>query len=164
MKSRILMFFFALMVWLGINWPVDWVKAACGIFVGFCVSVLVGDIFVGRTYLVRHPKRYAWMVYYILILFWEAIKGAVQIVIRLSRPEFIIKPGIVEVKTNISSATGISFLANSITIAMDTCVVDIDAERQILFVHWMNVESLSSKAATEMIVKKFEKILIRIFD
>jgi multicomponent Na+:H+ antiporter subunit E len=75
-----------------------------------------------------------------------------------------IKPGIVKVKTTLKSETGLTFLANTLSLKPGTMTVDIDREGGYLYVHWVDVRSQDVKAATEELVLKFERILKKIFD
>ena len=59
---------------------------------------------------------------------------------------------------------GLTFLANSITLMPGTLCVDIKPENGILYVHWLNVESSQTEEATQLIVKKFENVLTKIFE
>ena len=75
-----------------------------------------------------------------------------------------IKPGIVKVETSLKSDTGLTFLANSITLTPGTLTVDIDREGGFLYIHWINVRHKDIEGATKSIVKRFERILTRIFE
>ncbi|MBU1238544.1 Na+/H+ antiporter subunit E, partial [Myxococcota bacterium] len=66
-------------------------------------------------------------------------------------------PGIVKVKTTLKSPMGRLLLANSITLTPGTLTVEIEGE--YLFIHWIDVSSTDVDAASEKIVKGFEKYL-----
>ena len=42
--------------------------------------------------------------------------------------------------------------------------VDIDKDRSVLYVHWIDVRSHDIESATQIIVERFEKILRKIFE
>ena len=42
--------------------------------------------------------------------------------------------------------------------------IDIDKKAGVLYIHWINVKDENVKGATEIIVKKFERILTQIFE
>ena len=74
-------------------------------------------------------------------------------------------PGIlVKVKTGLKSESGLTFLANSITLTPGTMSVDIDRENGCIYVHWINVKDADTEKATQIIANKFEKVLSRIFE
>ena len=79
-------------------------------------------------------------------------------------PRLPINPGIVKIKTSLKSDTALTFLANSITLTPGTMSVDIDTERGVLYVHWINVRAEDIESATKLIAERFEKILRKIFD
>ena len=86
-----------------------------------------------------------------------------QVVYLVLHPDMPIKPGIVKVKTKLKSESGVTALANSITLTPGTLTVDVVNENE-LYVHWLVVESADVDKATEIIVSRFESILKRIFD
>jgi multicomponent Na+:H+ antiporter subunit E len=92
------------------------------------------------------------------------IKANFDVAYRVVHPKLPIKPGIVKVKTKLKSDTGLTFLANSITLTPGTMSVDIDKENGYLYIHWINVKSTDLEKATEIIVSRFEKILEKIFE
>ena len=55
-------------------------------------------------------------------------------------------------------------LANSITLTPGTLTVDIAEEEGALFVHWIDTKCVDEPGATQLIVKRFEWFLVRIFD
>ena len=163
-KSRIILFFLGLLVWLGLCWPVDWQHVLVGIFVAGFVSFMTGDMFVKRPYVFKHANRYLWFLYYLPFFIWECFKANVDVAYRVVHPNRPINPGIVKVKTNLKSDTALTFLANSITLTPGTLSVDIDEEAGFLYVHWIDVRDKDVEKATRLIVERFEHILRRIFE
>ena len=164
MKSRIILFFLAILVWMGLTWPPDWQHAFIGVFVAGFVAYMTGDMFVKRPHMFKSPKRYFWFLYYIPIFIWECFKANIDVAYRVGHPDMPINPGIVKVKTILRSDTGLTFLANSITLTPGTLSVDVDQENGFLYVHWINVKDKDIERATSLIVHRFERILKRIFE
>jgi multicomponent Na+:H+ antiporter subunit E len=75
-----------------------------------------------------------------------------------------IHPGIVKVRTKLTTDTALTFLANSITLTPGTMSVDIDKDNGILYIHWIDVKTKDVESATRIIVDRFEKVLKKIFD
>ena len=48
MKSRIVLFILAFLVWLLLSWVPDWQHCIVGIFVAALVAYLTGDLFIKR--------------------------------------------------------------------------------------------------------------------
>ncbi len=164
MLRTIVVFLFLFLIWTVLCWPMDVPHALVGIFVVGCVALLTADMFLKRTEFFTHGKRYTWFIYYMLIFAWECFKANIDVAYRVIHPDMPINPGIVKVKTSLKSETGLTFLANSITLTPGTLTVDIDKENGSLYVHWIDVKNKDVKGATEKIVKKFEKILTEIFE
>lgn len=163
-KSRIILFILALLIWSFLTWPVDSQHLLAGVFVCGFVAYLTGDMFIKRSPAFKRISRYGWFLYYVPLFIWECIKANIDVAFRVAHPDLPIKPGIVKVKTILKSDTGLTFLANSITLTPGTMSVDIDEENGILYIHWINVRSQDTQKATELIVRTFENILKRIFE
>jgi len=164
MRSKIILFILGLLVWLLLSWPTDLQHLLVGIVIASFVAFMTGDMFVQRPQLFTHIKRYFWFLYYLPLFIWECIKANIDVAYRVSHPDVPINPGIVKVKTTLRSETGLTFLANSITLTPGTLTVDVDQERGFLYVHWIDVKDKDIEKATEIVVERFEKILRRIFE
>lgn len=163
-KSRIILFILALLIWLFLTWPPDTQHLIIGILVSGFVSFMTGDMFVKRPHIFKHASRYFWFLYYIPLFIWECIKANLDVAYRVAHPDLPINPGIVKVKTTLKSDTGLTFLANSITLTPGTMSVDIDQENGFLYIHWIDVKDKDIEKATEIILGKFERILKKVFE
>lgn len=76
-----------------------------------------------------------------------------------------INPGIVKISTNLHSRTGVTILANSISLTPGTLTVDTDTklDESYLYVHWIDVETLEREKAGELIKGGIEEWLKKIF-
>lgn len=164
MKSKIILFILGFLIWCLLSWPPDYQHLLIGILVAGIVSYFTGDLFTRRPHLFKHPRRYLWFLYYIIIFSWECLKANLDVARRVIHPYKPLNPGIVKVKTTLKSDTALTFLANSITLTPGTLTVDIDKEKGILYVHWIDVKTLEYEEATKIIVERFEKILRKIFE
>ncbi|OIP66891.1 hypothetical protein AUK42_07400 [Candidatus Atribacteria bacterium CG2_30_33_13] len=165
MKSKIIMFFVAFIVWCLLDWVPDWQHLIVGGFVSAFVTFMIGDLFITRPHVLKHPLRYWYFfAYYLPIFLWECFKANLDVAYRVLHPRLPINPGIVKVKVELKTDTALTFLANSITLTPGTMSVDIDKENGILYIHWINVKTKDIESATRIIVERFEKILKKIFD
>lgn len=164
MKSRVILFILALIVWILLCWPCDWQHFIIGILVAPLVAYLMGDMFVTRPHVFKNFKRYLWFIYYVPMFLWECLKANIDVAYRVGHPDIPIHPGIVKVKTGLKSETGLTFLANSITLTPGTLSVDVDKEGGYLYVHWIEVRDKDIEKATGIIAERFERILRRIFE
>ncbi len=171
-KSQIILFILALLVWMLLTWPPDFQHLIVGILVAIFVSYITGDMFAPLETKGKQKKdmmsltgsRYLWFLYYIPLFIWECIKANIDVAYRVAHPDLPINPGIVKVKTTLKSDTGLTFLANSITLTPGTMSVDIDPENGYLYIHWIDVKDKDIQKATEIIVQNFENVLKRIFE
>jgi multicomponent Na+:H+ antiporter subunit E len=164
MKSKLVLFIVGFIVWSLLTWPLDFQHLIAGAIVAAFVAFITGDLFSRRPHHFGHIVRYIWFCYYVPMFLWECLKANIDVALRVLNPRLPINPGIVKVKTTLKSDTGLTFLANSITLTPGTLCVDIDAEKGILYIHWIDVKSQDIDKATELIVKPFEKILKKIFE
>jgi multicomponent Na+:H+ antiporter subunit E len=105
----------------------DWQHLVSGIFIAAFVAFITGDLFIKRPQLLKHPMRWFYFVFlYIPVFLYECIKANIDVAYRVMHPALPINPGIVKVKTNLKTDTGLTFLANSITLTPGTMSVDID--------------------------------------
>ena len=165
-KSAIVLFILGFIAWLGLTWawPPDFQHILVGVLVALFVSFMTGDMFVKRPYTFKKISRYFWFVYYVAVFLWECFKANIDVAYRVSHPDLPIKPGIVKIKTSLRSDTGLTFLANSITLTPGTLSVDVDSEDGYLYVHWINVKAEDVEHATRHIAQKFEWFLKKIFE
>lgn len=153
-------------VWLLFTWPfapVDWPM----IIAGSIVATFSGVLLEGLA--TRHPGkglnlvRYFWAGCYVFVLAWWVMMANFDVAFRVLHPEVPINPGIVKVKTDLSSESARTALANSITLTPGTMTVDISEDGD-LYVHWINISSSDVEEATREIVGRFEPLLRRIFE
>lgn len=164
MKTKIILFILAFIIWILLGWSLDPEHLFAGFLVSAFVSFVSSGVFEASPKVFKNASRYLWFIYYIPVFVWECIKANIDGAYRVVHPDLPINPGIVKVKTVLRSDTGLTFLANSITLKPGTMTIDIDKENGVLYVHWVDVKSQDIQKATELIVGKFERILKRIFE
>jgi multicomponent Na+:H+ antiporter subunit E len=162
--SRIVTFCISLILWLLLSFSLDWQHLIVGLLVAAITAGLLGDMFVeqGRKWL--HPRRFLWFGYYVLVFSWECLKSNIDVAWRVLHPRLLVRPGIVKVRTSLKTETGLTFLANGITLTPGTLTVDIDKEAGILYIHWIDVQTQDIAEASQVIVSKFERILKEVFE
>ncbi len=135
------------------------------LIVGLIVSLLVaiGTYDYLSEYGLRHlsPKRLWYLAIYIPYYLWEMILANFDMAYRVLAPGMPIKPGIVEVHTDLKTDTGKLALANSITLTPGTLTMDVKDDT--LLVHWIYVKEETVEGATREIGGRFEKFLKEIF-
>ena len=152
------------LIWMLLAWPPDLQHALVGIFVAALVAFFAGDMFVKKPHHFSQIRRYGWFGYYVLLFLWECFKANVDVALRVVNPKLPINPGIVKVKTTLKTDTALTFLANTITLTPGTLCVDINPADGILYIHWIDVKTVETEKATQLIVGTFEPILKKIFE
>jgi multicomponent Na+:H+ antiporter subunit E len=154
--------------WILLVWPfskfgVDYQSIIAGIFICILSGFIFGEGFTESPHKFFGIKRYFWAIAYIPVLVFWCIVANLDVAYRVLHPNLPIRPGIVKVKTKLRSKSGLTALANSITLTPGTMSVEIDPEGY-LYIHWIYIKADDIEKATEIIVRRFEKILERIFE
>lgn len=103
------------------------------------------------------PRRVLHLLIYVPVFFWEMMKANFDVAYRVVHPRMPIRPGIVAIKTELTSDIGKLFLANSITLTPGTLTLEVRG--QYLFIHWINVKDEDVERASQLIGGRFEKHL-----
>jgi multicomponent Na+:H+ antiporter subunit E len=112
------------------------------IILGIILSLIAGfvarNIFVKKNFRMLNPIRWFTFLAYVVGPFFVAMaKANIDVAYRVITGK--INPGIVKISPNLKTDLGITMLANSITLTPGTLSVDIDEEKNDLYVHWINV-------------------------
>jgi multicomponent Na+:H+ antiporter subunit E len=107
--------------------------------------------------------RVFWFLVYLPVFFYYVMKANLDVVYRALHPKMPIKPGIVKIKTTLKTESGITALANSITLTPGTLTVDL-TDDGFMYIHWINVKAEDVEHATRHIAQRFEWFLKKIFE
>jgi len=165
---RVIYFVLAFIVWLLMAWPfvdgrIALQTVVAGLIASFLVAVLFHDILPKEHHIFVSPVRVFWFLVYVPVFFYYVIRANLDVVYRALHPAMPIHPGIVKIKTNLKTDSAITALANSITLTPGTLPVDL-TDDGYLYVHWINVRSDDLEKATELISRRFEWFLHKIFE
>jgi len=165
---RLIYFVLAFIIWILSAWPfvdgkIDIQVVIAGLIVSFIVAILFHEILPKEHHVFISPVRVFWALIYVPVFFYYMIKANLDVVYRALHPQMPIKPGIVKIKTNLKTESGITALANSITLTPGTLTVDL-TDDGFLYIHWINVKSDDVEQATKFIAQRFEWFLKRIFE
>ena len=160
-KNIFVSFLIAFIFWILLNNSFEPIR----LIIGAILSLVLAIIFCSRcdvfSELKLTPKALFYTFVYIFVFLYELIKSNIDVARRVITPSLPINPGIVEVKTKLKSKMGRMILANSITLTPGTLTIDIQDD--ILYIHWIDVQSEDIDEATKTIVRKFEKYLEKIY-
>jgi len=167
---RVATFIVSYIIWCLLVWPYsratgewDQQSMAVGLAAAFLVAAILSDTLARHPVRFLQPHRYFWMLVYIPVFAYYCLKANLHVAYLVLHPEMPIRPGIVRVKTTLTTQTGRTALANSITLTPGTLSVDLK-EDGTLFIHWLVVEAEDEAEATRRIVGKFEGFLKKIFE
>jgi len=162
-KSRLVVFFLSLLVWILITMVFSIPSLVAGVVVALITATFAGEMLIvtNRKF---HLKRVWYTIEYLIKFIWELIKANFHVAYIVIHPLLPIKPGIVKVRTKLKRDSALTMLANSITLTPGTLTVDVDVENQILYVHWIDVKSTDIEETTKDVGGRFEKLLEEIFE
>lgn len=149
--------------WMVLTWTLYLPSLLVGLVVSMFIALWFGDVFVERAGNFFQIKRLAYLLYYIPLFTYYCLLANFDVAYRVLHPALPIEPGIVKVKTTLTNTTAKVALANSITLTPGTLSVEM-TDDGYLYVHWIKVRTTDVEEATEMIIRKFEKVLKEIFE
>jgi multicomponent Na+:H+ antiporter subunit E len=156
------LFIICFLFWLLLTFSLEPANLVAGGLCALVASLLFSKFFFARVERFIQPKRYFWLLVYLVIFTWECIKANLDVAYRVLHPAMPIRPGIVEVKLELKSDFARAMLANSITMTPGTISVDIIGDS--LYVHWIYVTSEDPERYSQKISGRFEKYIKKIFD
>ena len=160
--KRFLHFLILLVIWLLLTWSLEWREVVVGIIVALFAEIMLGDIFPSGAVKIFYPHRFFWLVIYTVVFLYYVVKANFDVAYRVLNIYLPIRPGIVKVRTKLTTDMARTFLANSITLTPGTLSVDVVGDH--LYVHWINIVSEDPEEETAIIVRRFEQLLERIFE
>ena len=167
---RVVLFVVLFIVWYLFSWPYDfkdqtfdWQIFLAGIVFSFLLCLMFSEVIPVFPQKLFSLTRWYWALYYIPVFFYYMLKANLDVVYRVVHPRMPINPGIVKVKTKLTSDAARTALANSITLTPGTMTVDL-TDDGYLYIHWINVRETEIEKATADIVAPFEAFLTKIFD
>jgi multicomponent Na+:H+ antiporter subunit E len=149
-------------LWMLLTWSLQWQDVAVGAVFSVLVSLLAGSILPVTSTGLLDPRRWFWLMVYLPFFLYQCVKANFDVAYRVLHPDMPIRPGIVKVRTELTTDLGKTFLANSITLTPGTLSVDVVG--QDFYVHWINVKGEDPEEHTRLIVKTFEPFIRRIFE
>jgi multicomponent Na+:H+ antiporter subunit E len=149
-------------LWVLLFWSLEPAVLGTGAFFALLVATVLGDVFPDRLHRVFSPRRWLFLLLYLPYFFYYCLRANLDVALRVVHPDLPIRPGIVKVRTTLTTQMGKTFLANSITLTPGTLTVDIDG--QDVYVHWINIDTDDAAERTAEICGRFEPMLRRIFE
>ena len=168
--ERLVLFAMSYAFWIMLIWPVTtsdgrWLVGdlLAGVVVAVVVALVMHQIIRVKFIRLLNPRSWFWGFVYIFVLAYYVIKGGIDVSYRVLHPRMPIKPGIIRVKSVLETETGRSVLANSITLTPGTLTIDV-MDDGTFYIHWLNVLSLDEEEAAELVMRRLEWFVQRIFE
>ena len=145
-------------------WIWSYEEIILGIIFSAIGGIIARKILVKKDFRMANPVRWITFIVYVIGPFFAGvIKANLDVAYRVITGK--INPGIVKVSPDLKTDLGITMLANSITLTPGTLSVDIDEDKNDLYIHWINVkdEALKKKPVDcKYVCGGFEKWIRRI--
>ena len=154
-------FIIVLLIWMALTWSVYWEDLFAGVFFSLLISLFVSEMYPEHLEAALHPGRWLWFILYLPYFFYFCVKANFDVAYRVLHPDTPIRPGFVKVRTSLESDMAKTMLANSITLTPGTLTVDVQGQE--LYIHWINVQGRNVEEYSNLIVRRFENILRRVF-
>ena len=110
-----------------------------GIIFAIIVGIIVRNVFIKDNFRMLNPVRWlVFLVYLIGPFFISMARANLDVAYRVITGR--INPGIVKIDPKLKTDLGVTMLANSITLTPGTLSVDVDEDKNQLYIHWINVK------------------------
>jgi multicomponent Na+:H+ antiporter subunit E len=132
---------------------------------GFVASLLVAWLtyrFLLFDFLwwVYDPRRWVALGKLLVEFTRQLIVQNVTLAVRVFRRDLRIRPGIVAIPTNLRGDGELTMLGSLMSLTPDTVTMDIDQERGIIYVHWIDVKTTDPQEARKLISASLEEKVV----
>lgn len=152
------------LAWIALTGSLNPQELGIGALAAAVVAALSHELLFSRPIREKlQPRRLVYLLAYLPAYLWAELKAHAGVIYRILHPRMPIRPGIVEVPTELRTDLGITGLANAITMTPGTLSVEVDEAKPCLYVHWINVKALEPSQTRELVAKPFERFLSKVF-
>lgn len=121
------------LLWMALTGDFVPVNFGFGFVIGFFILWVIERTGDNKGYFYKVPN----VIGFVLFYFWEMIKANVQVAYDVITPHYFMKPGIVALPLDVKTDFEITMLSNMISLTPGTLVVDLSADRKVMYVHVM---------------------------
>ncbi|MFD0590239.1 Na+/H+ antiporter subunit E [Paenibacillus sp. GCM10027627] len=105
--------------------------------------------------------RRAWAVVKLFVLFnKELLLSSYAVMVQIVKPRLTIRPGIVEMKTDLKTDAEITLLSLLICLTPGTLTLDVSGDGETLYIHAMDIEDAEQLA--DQIKSSFERAIMEV--
>lgn len=136
-----------------------------GIITAIFTGILLSSLLVENWRKSVDVKRFFYLIKYTLRYFLiDEVKAHITVIKLGLSPKINIKPGIVRIPVKSRSDYALTLLSISITNTPGTVVVDIDKDRRVIYVNWINITTTNPIECYKEIAQTFDNYATTIFD
>jgi len=161
-RGRAYLFVICLLVWLGLTSSLQLQEVLVGAGICVVLSLWLDEQYSRLGLPPLGLKRLFFLLAYLVVLAFEILRANFDVAYRVIHPAMPIRPGVVVIRTGLTSDIARMILANSITLTPGTFTLDVVGDR--LLIHWINVRTEDVEEASRLIGERFEKYLRVIFE
>jgi multicomponent Na+:H+ antiporter subunit E len=164
LKNAILPILVAFVVYIIFSGSVSIYDLMTGVVISVATGLLFSEILVTKASKSLNVIRLGHLIRYAFYYFFVAeVQAHLDVIKRILNPKMPINPGIVRVPYEVSTDYAVVGVAGSIINTPGTVVIDLDQERKLYYVHWIDVTTLEPAKCRSAICESFEKYLTRVF-
>ncbi|ADO76562.1 Na+/H+ antiporter subunit E [Halanaerobium praevalens] len=167
MLQKISAFIFLMIVWFIFAGKITIDVLIVGSAAALLVTIFFSDMLFrevrGRLPWYHYFKKLILLLLFIPVFFYEAITAALKVSKHVFEKDPSFNPGIVKVKTKLTDITGLTLLANLITLTPGTLTLDYDRGEKAYYIHWIDVETVEEAELKKKIIARFESWIGVIF-
>jgi multicomponent Na+:H+ antiporter subunit E len=138
-------FLFAFGLYLGLSSNLALNNIVIGVLIALLTMLLLGSANVGELDVQPIPRLLWGIVRYLGFLILDVIKCGINVAKVVLDPKLPIKPGIIAVKSELSSDLGTALSAHAITITPGEMVIEI-GDGGVMYTHCLDAESSGAGA------------------
>jgi multicomponent Na+:H+ antiporter subunit E len=135
-----------------------------GMAIAVVAGVLFSEILVTNASKSVNLIRLGYLIKYAFYYFFVAeVLAHWDVIKRILNPKMPINPGIVRVPYEVSGDYAVASVAGSIINTPGTVVIDLNEEKKLYYVHWIDVATQEPAKCRSAICESFEKYLSKVF-
>ncbi|MEW6227291.1 MAG: Na+/H+ antiporter subunit E [Bacillota bacterium] len=165
---KALLFVSLFTAWLVFAGRTDYPTALAGAVVAMITIGLARGVFFDRGHLGARSsgflRRVGFILAYLPILLCHVLQASVSVARHALSVHDRLNPGIVKVKTRLRTRTGVTALANLITLTPGTLTIDFDEECGDLYIHWIDVATHDEAEMQKALIRTTEDWVRRILE
>lgn len=126
-----------------------------GFLLGYVVLFLSGNALGARPYSARVYRSVAFLFFFS----WELLLANLRVAFDVLAPGTRIRPGLLAIPLEAKTDAEITALANLVTLTPGTMMLDISADRKVMYIHDMHVNDVEESRRE---IKRLERKLLEV--